>query len=157
MDSQTWTTTLTIRTDDQSFLEIREWLADYDADNPSPRRNDDLLAKYLRCVLDSNNQWDGIRLGIGLSRPRLARLPWQQGFEGDPPPAAEVVRAQRDAARRRQFAVDCFALLVLLIVGATGFAAYHVHTHQLAALPSSYTASDSLAPGIHAKLAQGGD
>ncbi|CAL80016.1 hypothetical protein BRADO6384 [Bradyrhizobium sp. ORS 278] len=155
MDIQTWKTTLIIKTDEQTIQDLREWFAERDADNPQPRRNDDLLAKYLRNVLTSNNDWDGVSLGIDVRRPHPLRLPWQRGYEPDPP-SPEAVRAGRDAARRRQFAVDCFALLVLLIVGATAFAAYHSRTPETAALPSSYIARDGSTPVHRTSLALGG-
>ncbi|MDA9426236.1 hypothetical protein [Bradyrhizobium sp. CCBAU 53380] len=154
MSSQAWKATLTIKTDDQSLQDVREWLAEHAASEPPPRRNDDALAKYLRLVLASNRDWDGVSLGIDVRRPRPVRMPWEHGFEAGPP-TPEAIRADRDHARRRQFAVDCFALLVMLIVGATGFAAYHSRNHRADALPSSYTAHDVMAPLRQSDLAQG--
>ncbi len=154
MELQTWKTTLTIRTDPESLQDVRDWLAKHAADSPPPSRNDDALAKYIRLVLANNLDFGGVCLGVDVPRPRPVRLPWQLGYEPDPP-TPEAMRANRETARRRQFAVDCFALLVMLIVGATGFAAYHSRTHRADALPSSYTARDGFAPFRQSKLALG--
>ncbi len=153
MNHNTWTTRLTLTTDEQTFADVREWLTEHDTSTIPPRRNDDALAKYLRCVLISNSEWDKVGLGISLDRPRPLRMPWQQGYEGETPPAPEAVRDQRAAARRRQFAVDCFALGMLLIVGATAFAARSVLSrHQPPSLPG-YTTSHDVTASPQAQLA----
>ncbi|MCP3463076.1 hypothetical protein [Bradyrhizobium sp. CCGUVB23] len=153
MNHHTWTTRLTLTTDDQSFADVRDWLKENDTGNIPPRRNDDVLAKYLRCVLISNSEWDKVGLGIQIDRPRPARLPWQQGYEGDAPPLPEAVRDQRAAARRRQFAVDCFALAMMLIVGATVFVARSSRNHHQASSLTGYTASHDVMARPQTELA----
>lgn len=153
MNHNTWTTRLTLTTDEQTFADVRDWLQEHDTANIPPRRNDDALAKYLRCVLISNTEWDKVGLGVSLDRPRPQLMPWQLGYQAETPPPPVLVRDERAAARRRQFAVDCFALLMLLIVGATAFAALSLRNrHQALSLPG-YTASHDVNAPPQAELA----
>jgi hypothetical protein len=59
-------------------------------------------------------------------------------LEAEDEDARGNIRAERATARRRQFAVDCCALLVVLIVGATGFLAYSAHNRHHAPLRADY-------------------
>lgn len=153
MNHNAWTTRLTLTTDDQTFADIREWLKEHDTGNIPPRRNDDALAKYLRFVLISSSEWDAVGLGVSLDRPRPQLMPWQIGYQGDFPPPPGAIRDERATARRRQFAVDCFALLILLIVGATAFAARSVLNRHPLPLLSRYTDSHDVPAEPQAELA----
>jgi hypothetical protein len=153
MTHNTWTTRLALTADEQTFADVRDWLKEHDTGNIPPRRNDDALAKYLRLVLISNSEWDKVGVGISLDRPHPLRLPWQQGYEGDAPPTPATVREDRAAARRRQFAADCFALVMLLIVGASAVVARSVHNRHHPLSLSGYTASHDVTASPQAELA----
>jgi hypothetical protein len=105
MSFQPWFTTLTIKTNSQTFRDVREWLDEHAP--PVPSRDDDALAKYLRCVILSNSEWDGVSLQVELPRPRPGQLPPPQGYEDQPAPVAAALLDQRDTARHRRFAVCC--------------------------------------------------
>ena len=75
MSLHTWETNLSINTQKTDVLAMRDWLKEYAA--PVPSTDADVIAKFLRCTLISNAEWDGVPLDISLPRPHLAgSLPW---------------------------------------------------------------------------------
>jgi hypothetical protein len=113
MGFHTWKTTLTVRTSDESLRDIREWLDEHAP--PVPSRDDDALAKYLRCVILSNSEWDGVSLTLDLPRPSLHEPPQVAGCEWDELADCSFSNQPRS---RLALAVDgCAALMVLACIG----------------------------------------
>ena len=117
MTSQSWQTTLTAHLTDEAIAGMRDWLRDCDA--VVPARNDDVLAKYLHCVIASNSQWDGIYFEMNIPRPRLkpaGSVPWLvDGHEWGDLPETSTDRK----SRRGQLAFICIGPIVMLAACAT--------------------------------------
>jgi hypothetical protein len=79
MSLTTWNTTLTAKIDDDAVQAMRNFLRQNLASVPF--RRGDVITKYLRHVIESNNEWDGIDAPVAFTRPLLTSRPWQSGFE----------------------------------------------------------------------------
>src|SRR3954454_22905348 len=126
----TWTTTLTTTTDEIAMRDMRDWL--HEAGDTVPRRDGDVLAKYLACVIHRNSESEGVPLRIAMKRPRM------EGFVSPPWASLEALTAARAMCRRRQFALDCFALLVMLTMGGLFWFAHWTASPHHPPLPVSY-------------------
>ncbi len=59
-----YTVTITLDANPISLRDAREWLEEYEV-LPVPRRNDHVLAKFIRATLSTNAEWDGVFIRIG--------------------------------------------------------------------------------------------
>jgi len=110
MDLNTWNTTLTAKIDEDAVHRMRDFLRRNLTSVPF--RNRDVIAKYLRHVIESNNDWDGISAPVAFTRPQLASQHWQ-GFERErqallAPPSPKLLR------RLKGLALGSFGLLLML-------------------------------------------
>jgi len=102
---------LTVRVEQEAMQQMRAFLRDNRISVPF--RNDDVIAKYLRHVIDSNNSWDGIDAQVALTRPYPGRYPWQLGYEHERHPLlAEPSR--KLVHRLKGLALGSFGLLMML-------------------------------------------
>lgn len=110
MAIQTWKTDLLTDLDQSSLRELRTWLKLHA--RPVPSRDADVIAKYLRTVINNNSAWDGVPVVFKIYRPERPGQPWQNGFEHE---ARRGVRGLPAGQHRLiELAVGSFGLLVML-------------------------------------------
>lgn len=75
MPLHTWQTDLSINTQKADIRSMRDWLKEHAP--PVPSTDADVIGKFLRCIIISNAEWDGVPLQVTLPRPHLAGpMPW---------------------------------------------------------------------------------
>ncbi|OPH84364.1 hypothetical protein [Nitrobacter vulgaris] len=115
MASTTWSTTVTIKNDNEAVQQMRDFLR-YN-DGIVPYRNGDVVAKYLRHIIDSSNAFGGIQAEVAASRPYVISQ-HSKGLEHEPhsllaPPSTQFVR------KLKQLASCAFGALILLALAVT--------------------------------------
>lgn len=79
MSSTTWNTTIAIKNDNEAVQRMRAVLRRNLA--AVPYRNGDVVAKYLRHIIDSSNTLGGIQAQVTTLRPDPAYPPRSKGLE----------------------------------------------------------------------------
>lgn len=111
MSSTTWNTTVTIKNDDEAVRQMRAFLRRNLA--VVPYRNGDVVAKYLRHIVDRYNALEGIEAEVTAFRPLPVYSPRSNGLEQELHSllAAPSPRLQRQL---KQLAGCAFGALILL-------------------------------------------
>jgi len=86
---------------------MRDWLKEHAP--PVPSTDADVIGKFLRCIIISNAEWDGVPLQVTLPRPHLAGpMPWSN-LEL-PGPAREITVPDEFEYQLMMFFLRSFAL-----------------------------------------------
>jgi hypothetical protein len=114
MSSTTWSTTITIKNDSEAVRQMRAFLRHNQA--IVPYRNGDVVAKYLRHIIDSSNAFGGIQAEVTTFRP-YAVSQRSKGLEQEPcsllaPPSPQLVRQLKGLASCAFGALVLLALVV---------------------------------------------
>lgn len=115
MTSTAWSTTVTIKNDNEAVQQMRAFLRRNDA--IVPYRNGDVVAKYLRHIIDSSNAMGGIQAEVAALR-LCAVSQRRKGLEQElnallAAPSPRLVR------QLKQLASCAFGALVLLALVVT--------------------------------------